>query len=295
MNTNKIEIPPFDNLLIYKKGYTAEVVSKIISERKLEGLRIFAVLKDDRLESLDFLHRFTFLERLDVTSALDYDFNFLQDLARLKKLSISTEGSNEINLCSLHELQYLSIKWRKKITGLENCTKLSSLTLVEFKEKDLQKIEALKTLVELRIKTAAIQNLNGADKLINLHSLNVGNCKKLQTIKAIHHMAKLKELYLDACPNIKDYEEVTDLPSLETLSLIDCGKVQSLKFIERYPSLEKLSLLGNTIIVDGNLVPAKRIKSVEHKHYNHYNVELENPSYNQNVKNNLEKLKNWFK
>jgi Leucine-rich repeat (LRR) protein len=295
MNTDNIEIASFDNLLVYKKEYTPEIVSRIITERKLGGLRIFAVLKDDRLESLDFLRAFTFLERLDITSALDYDFNFLKDLARLKKLSISTEGSNEINLSSLHDLQYLSIKWRKKITGLENCKKLSSLTLVEFKEKDLQKVQGLKSLVELRIKTGTIENLSGADKLLNLRTLNIGNCKKLQSIKAINHLPNLKELYLDTCQNINNYEEVTDLPNLEALSLTDCGKVQSLKFIERYPALQKLSLLGNTVIVDGDLVPAKRIKSVEHKHYSHYNVKVENPSYNQNVKNNLEKIKNWFK
>ena len=295
MNADNIEIAPFDNLLVYKKEYTPEIVLRIMTERKLGGLRIFAVLKDDRLESLDFLREFSFLERLDITSALDYDFGVLQDLAKLKKLSISTDGSNEINLSNLHELGYLSIKWRKKITGLENCTKLSSLTLIEFKERDLQKIQGLTNLVELRIKTGTIENLSGAEKLMNLQSLNLGNCKKLQSIKAINHLLNLKELYLDACPNINDYDEVTDLPNLETLSLTDCGKVQSLKFIERYTALQKLSFLGNTVIVDGDLVPAKRIKSVEHKHYSHYNVKLENPSYNQNIKNNLDKIKNRFK
>ncbi|MFT3750123.1 MAG: hypothetical protein QM768_17530 [Agriterribacter sp.] len=295
MNTDDIEIAPFDNLLVYKKGYTPEIVSKIITEKSLGGLRIFAVLKEDRLESLDFLRSYIFLEKLDITSVSDYDFSFLQNLTRLKKLSINTEGNNEINLGSLCELQYLSIKWRKKIVGLENCTKLSSLTLIEYKERDLQKIGILQGLVELRIKTSAVETLSGADKLINLRNLNVGNCKKLQLIEAINHLQNLNGLYLDACPNIKDYEEVTDLPSLETLDLTDCGKVQSLKFIERYPALQKLSLLGNTIIVDGDLVPAKRIKSLQHKHYSHYNVKLENPSYNQNIKNNLEKIKNLFK
>ena len=292
---NEIEISPYGNMLVYKKGYTAEFVKKVIQEHRLNGLRIFDHL--DRLDTLDFLKDYTFLEKLDIDCIYDHDYSFLSILLHLKHLGIgaSIKQSNTIDLSNQQELETLSINWRKKIAGLDNSTKLSSLTLADFKEKDLQKIEALKTLIELRIKTGSIESLSGADKLINLRSLNIGNCKKLQSIKAINHLPNLKELDLDACPNINDYDEVTDLPNLKTLNLTDCGKVQSLKFIERYPSLEKLSLLGNTVIVDGDLVPAKRIKSLQHKHYSHYNVKLENPSYNQHVKNNLEKIKNWFK
>jgi hypothetical protein len=284
-----------NKLLVYKSEYTLEEIYAVIKSKNLNGLRIFSELKNDRLEDISFLKDYTFLEQLDVTSANDFDFSFLKNLTNLKKLSINVEGNNEINLGSLTQLQYLSIQWRKQITGFDNCTSLSSLGLIEFKEKDLQKIQGLKNLAELRIKTGTIENLSGADKLINLRTLNIGNCKKLQSIKAINHLPSLKELYLDTCPNIYDYDEVTDLPNLDTLNLADCRKVQSLKFIERYPSLQNLSLLGNTIIVDGDLVPAKRIKSIEHKHYSHYNVKLENPSYNQHVENNLEKIKNWFK
>lgn len=292
---NKIEISPYGNMLVYKKGYTPDFVKNAIEKNGLKGLRIFDHL--DRLDTLDFLKEYTFLKKLDIDCINDQDYSFLGSLPNLEYLGIgpSTKQFNPINLSNQRNLRILGIQWRKKITGFENCTRLSSLTLVEFKEKDLQKIASIKSIAELRIKTASIESLHGADKLTNLHNLNIGNCKKLQSIKAINHLPKLKELYLDTCPNIKDYEEVTDLPNLETLSLVDCGNVQSLKFIEKYQSLSKLSLLGNTVIVDGDLVPAKRIKFVEHKHYSHYNVKLENPSYNQNIKNNLEKIKNLFK
>lgn len=292
---NKIDISPYGNMLVFKKGYTAEFVKKAIQKHRLNGLRIFDHL--DRLDTLDFLNDYIFLEKLDIDCMYDHDYSFLTSLTQLKHLSIgiSVKQSNAIDLSNQQELETLGINWRKKITGLENCKRLSLLTLADFKEKDLQKIQGLKSLVELRIKTGAIENLSGADKWINLRSLNIGNCKKLQSIKAINHLTNLKELYLDVCPNINDYEEVTYLPNLDTLSLTDCGKVKSLKFIERYDALQKLSLLGNTVILDGDLVPAKRIKSLQHKHYSHYNVKLENPSYNQNVKNNLEKIKNWFK
>lgn len=292
---NKIEISPYGNMLVYKKGYTSDFVKDLIDKHRLEGLRIFDHL--DRLDNLNFLKEYSFLKKLDIDCINDHDYSFLGNLPNLKYLGIglSIKQLNTIDLSNQEKLETLAIQWRKKIIGFENCTRLTSLTLVEFKEKNLQKIECLKNLVELHIKTGAIESLQGVDKLENLQNLNIGNCKKLQSIKTINHLQKLKELHLDACPNINDYDEVTDLPTLETLTLIDCGKVQSLKFIEHYQSLSKLSLLGNTVIVDGDLVPAKRIKLLEHKHYGHYNIKLENPTYNQNIKNNLEKIKNWFK
>lgn len=295
MSLHNIEIAPFDNLLVYKKGYNPELVRKIIVDNKLGGLRIFSILKDDKLETIDFLQDYNFLEKLDITSSVDFNFDFLNSLVNLKKLSLNVEGNNTINLSNLKSLEYLSIKWRKDIKGFENCTSLSSLGLIEFKEKDLVKFSNLISLTDIRIKTASNTSLNGLQGLVNLQSLNIGNCKKLTSIIAVNELPKLRSLEFEKCPNINDYQLVTKLPSLESFSLIDCGRIDSIEFIEGMPMLSKLSLLGNTVINDGNLIPAKNIKSVEHKYYRHYNLKLENPSYNQNVKNNLQKIKNLFK
>jgi len=295
MNIGDIEIAPFDNLLVYKKGYTPELVHKIIADKKLGGLRIFSILKDDKLETIDFLQDYNFLEKLDVTSSSDFDFSFLSNLVNLKKLSINVEGNKPINLSNLDKLEYLSVKWRKSIKGFENCTRLSSLGLIEFKDQDLAKFRNLENLTDIRIKTASIESLNGLQGLANLQSLNIGNCRKLTSINAINQLPKLRNLEFEKCPSIKDYKLVTSLPILESLSFIDCGGIESINFIEGLPLLSKLSLLGNTVITDGDLMPAKNIRSVEHKHYSHYNLKLENPSYNQTIKKNLQKIKNLFK
>ena len=225
----------------------------------------------------------------------DFDFGFLNKLVNLKKISINVEGNNDIDLSNLKKLESLSVKWRKTIKGFENCTRLSSLCLIEFKEPDLTKLTNLKSLIDIRIKTASIESLNGLQELDNLQSLSIGNCRKLTSIKVINQLSKLQHLDFDTCPNVKDYDEISGLPNLQSLSLINCGKVESIKFIEAFPLLSKLSLLGNTVINDGNLLPAKNVKSVEYKHHNHYNIKLDNPSYNQTVKNNLQKIKNLFK
>jgi hypothetical protein len=295
MNVDDIEIAPFDNLLVYKNGYTPEIVSKIISEKKLGGLRVFSMLKENKVESLDFLAGYDFLEKLDITATTDFDFTFLNKLVNLKKLSINAEGSNAINLSSLKKLEYLAIQWRKKITGLADCTILSHLSLTGFKEHDLLKLANLKGVTDLKIKTGSIESLDGVGSLINLQSLLTGNCKKLQSIKAINHLPKLEEFIFDTCPSVKDYAALTDLPNLQSLSLINCGNVESIKFIKNLASLSKLVLLGSTVIVDGDLLPAKELKSLAHKHYKHYNLKIEDADYNANVKSNLQKITNLFK
>ncbi len=284
-----------NNLLVYKNGYNADEVYSVIRNKKLNGLRIFAELKNDRLDDISFLGSYAFLEELDITSANDFDFSFLKRLINLKKLTINVEGNAELDFSSLSKLEYLSVQWRKTIKGLDKCIRLSSLGLIEIKETDLAKLTNVKSLIDIRIKTASIETLNGLGELMNLKSLSVGNCKKLTSIKAINALPQLQHLNFDTCPNIQDYEHITSLPALQSISLIDCGNIASIKFIENYPLLTKLSLLGNTVIADGDLLPAQRLRSLEHKHYKHYNIKLEDNAYNQNVTSNLQKLKNLFK
>lgn len=290
---NKIKISPYGNMLVYQKGYTAEFVKDTINKNNLEGLRIFDHL--DRLESLDFLKKYTFLKKLHIDCVYDQDYSFLRDLYNLEDLTIggSITNINEINLSNQQNLKKLGITWRKKITGIENCIKLTWLTLVEFKEKDLQKIASLTNLINLYIKTATIETLSGIENLTNLQNLNIGACKRLQSIKGISLLSKLKELHLEMCPNIKNYEEIKNLPQLETLKFINCGKIASIKFIETLPALSKLSLLANTVVVDGDLVPAKHIKWVAYKPYKHYNIKIENPDLDLITKRNMEKIKSW--
>ncbi|MDT3739835.1 MAG: hypothetical protein RO257_10095 [Candidatus Kapabacteria bacterium] len=59
-----VSIALYAPLLNYKKGYTLEFVREKIKELNLRGLNIYAQLKDEKLDSLDFLKDFTFLKEL---------------------------------------------------------------------------------------------------------------------------------------------------------------------------------------------------------------------------------------
>ncbi len=291
----EIEIAPFDNLLVFKKGYTPEFVAATIRERKLGGLRVFAVLKDQRPEDLHFLANYPFLEKLDVTAGEDYDFSFLEKLPGLVKLSIKTAGKRVIDLSHQKKLLELSLLWRKQITGLQECSQLKSLSLNEFNEPDLSRVGIFPRLTELKIKTAAITSLNGIRELKALQYLLLANCKKLTYVSAMNGLEQLKELELDTCPRVEDYAGLLHLPALEKLTFTGCKKLASIKFIENFPALEEFSLTGNTEVADNDLVPAKRIRSVFYNHLPTYNTKIENKGYEENIRQNLLKIKNLFK
>lgn len=295
MNT-EIEISPYGSLLVYRKEYSLNDVKTIIKEHKLRGLRIFAQLKNDRLPNLDFLSDYSFLEVLDITSVDDSSFNFLHKLEKLKELTISVPGDNIIDLSYQTNLESLIIEWRKnKILGLEKCNKIRTLCLIDYTEKDFMPVSSLLSLEDLKVKTAIVNNLNGLVKLTNLKSILLGNCKKLKSLDGIADLKNVTSLSFDLCPLIENYDELGNLPNLENLQLTDCNSVSSIRFIERLSALKKLSLLGNTDILDGDLIPAKKIKEVFYKDRKHYNIRIENNNYDSLLKNNLNKIKGLFK
>ena len=291
--SRKIEISPFGSLLVYKKEYKADDVRSIIQEHNLRGLRIFAQLKDERLSDLDFLCEFSFLEALSITSTDDDNFEFLKNLKKLKELTIIIAGKNKINLSNQECLENLTIQWRKgKIGGLDKCHHISTLCLVDYTENDLTPLNSLHNLMDLKIKTASINNIKGIENFIKLNSLLLGNCKKLSNLNGLEYLINLKYLSFDLCPQIKNFNKIGYLPNLENLQITDCKEVETIKFIEKLPSIKRFTLLGSSDVLDGDILPAKNIKEVFYKHRKHYNFKIENQNYDDIIKKNLEKIKN---
>lgn len=260
---DKIEISEYGNLLIFKKSYSYSYVNKIIQQEKLNGLRIFFPFKSDSLTDFDFLKEYDFLEALEISvTSGEYDFSFLSHLVNLKKLSINVIGQNEIDLSGLKKLEDCTLLWRKKIVGLNNCTTLKKLCLIDFKQDDLSKISELINLNKLVIKTSSIQTLKGIENLKNVEQIMLGNCKKLKSIVDLNGLLKLKSLEFNICSSIYDFSDMRELPSLEFLQLVDCKDIASLKFLLNLKSLNKFYILGNTTILDKDFSYTNQINEV---------------------------------
>jgi len=293
---NEINLSSSGTMLVYKKGYTYGFVKDTIATYKLEGLRIFDHL--DALDSLDFLKDYNFLEKLSIDCILDQNYSFLKNLTKLKYLGIgiSVKENNPIDLSNQQNLESLDIHWRKgKIIGLEKCRNIKTLIIWSFKEKDFNAISHLSELVDLEVKTGSVETTAGLENLKHLESLSIAYCPRLKSIKEISSLKKLSSLEIWACSKIEDYDELKGLDSLTSLKIVNGKGISSIKFIQNFPALNKLSLSGNTVILDGDLTPAKNIEKVFYKHYKHYNIRIENKEIDQLRRSNLEKIKARFR
>ncbi|MFL5738724.1 MAG: hypothetical protein ACJ75B_00795 [Flavisolibacter sp.] len=283
------------SMLVFKKSYSIEFIKETLKRKSLKGLRIFSLLQDELLGSIDFLKEFDFLEELDVTTREVYDFSCLKYLNGLKALSLNVPEKTRINLTSQVNLLSLTYNWNKNITGVENCGRLKELWVIEAKTSDFSFLSSLSKLENLTIKTASITNLNGLGSLNNLVVLIIQNCNRLRGVSNVNNLVRLRELQFDTCPNVYDFSLLSNLPHLEYLKITNCKKIKSVKFIEDLPSIRKLSLLGNTDVEDGNLLPLIGIKEIYYVRRDHYNIELETKKQDEIRNRNLEFLKRMIK
>jgi hypothetical protein len=285
------EITEYGNMLMYRKGYTADFVNKTIKENNLSGLRIFDHL--DRLDTLSFLSDYTFLEKLSIDCAYDQDYSFLSRLSNLKDLSIGGDSrvKNPIDLSALVNLEYLGLYWRKnKIKGIEKCSNISSLSLIYFKESDLSAIKSLTNIKSLMVKISPIKSLDGFASLDSIEKIKIVNCRNLNDINVLHGCSNLTSADFDLCPNLEDFEPLRGTSKLKSLSLIDCKRTKSIKFVNDI-ELDILIMGGSTDIVDGDLIPAKKIKDVRYDHRPHYNIKIANEEHEARRKANLQMVK----
>jgi hypothetical protein len=245
-----IAISEYGNLLIYDNSYSADFVERTIQDRKLNGLRVWDFWEP--LSSLDFLSEFTFLTRLEIACRYDHDYSFLRSLSQLQDLSIegSTPMKNIVDVSSLINLKSAALQWRKdRFLGLECCTKLTDLCLIEFTDHSLSRIADLHELTRLRIKTSALRTLDGVSHLTELKHLELGNCRSLSSIRQLNGMKNLSTIAVHSCRNIADYQELRQLPGLQIFELIACGTIPFVDFERTLPGVT-IRLLERTRVAE---------------------------------------------
>ena len=214
-----------------------------------------------RGETIDFLEKVNFIEKLLITSTSIKDFSVLQRLKNLKVLSI-TDQEVIVDLNGMDHLVDLGITMNKYVKGISSLKNLKVLRLYKFnpKSKDCKELSELISLEELKISGSNIESFRGLNSLVHLKKLELNYLRKMNYIDALENMSgSLRILEFDCCKKLMNHEYVACLSKLEKLSFNECGEMSSIQFVTQLKYLKSFVFM-KTKVSDGNFEPCERLE-----------------------------------
>lgn len=232
------------------------------------------------LSDLEFLKDYPYVRGVELPTAGKIDVSGLRYLAGLEVLRIA-ESREALDLAQFEQLTRVGAEWHPKLRITEDCRRLRVLGLRKYKptSKDLSELAELPALEDLSIVQSPLTSIRGVGRYRKLKRLELSYLTKLESIAGIEELSgsRLEILECEKCKKIRDHAAVRAVPSLRVVRFNDCGEIPSIGFLDDMPNLEDFRFV-NTNVVDGDLRPLLRLKSVgffKKKHYSHTPEEVD--------------------
>ena len=122
-----------------------------------------------------------------------------------------------------------------------------------------------------------VTSLRGAAKHAGLTHVGLAHMGKLETLSDADRLPRLDVLECSGCGKLQEHAIMGQAKTLRILRLNRCGEVPNLGFLDGLPSLEEFRFVG-TNVVDGDLSPLLRLRSVgfdRKRHYSHTPKQLD--------------------
>ena len=290
-------------LEIFNESPQATIQSLKFLNDFTEAKRITSLEVYSRFCDFDNLYLFENIEILDCF----IDNNESLDLSRFKKLKVlmatRLEPFTGLDNTNIEELKIFGEQGSTLINTKPDPKKLSQLrqlrclrVLYHVKDFSFEEVSGLDNLEMVIICQCNIKNLNGLEKFPKIRLLDLTYCYSLNDISPIKNLPNLVSLELGPCPKIKNLDILREIPTLRVLSLHsfkevntdiiksvkelrflyleNCKSIPTIKFIDDLKKMLGLLILG-TKIVDGDITPALRLKSVGITPMRHYNIDTD--------------------
>ena len=205
-----------------------------------DGLKLFPKLSSLDLTYCKDLYDLDGLEgcstivsiRLDVCYHLE-DLKGLKNCPNLTHLSLHYCEKIESldDLCILASLKEIELGGGEtllnNVKGLADCTNLKKIALKELKSNSLPDgIGLLRSLEELNLyQSAELTDLSGLESLINLISLDLGECYKLKNLDQIVGLSKLNYLNLEYNDDVQPEPENRKMTTADEIAIYQ-SKIQ---------------------------------------------------------------------
>lgn len=236
------------------------------------------ISKKWRPEDYSFLEKLIFIKELNIIDTDMKNLNCIESMSSLEELSIEGTTEDTIDFTKLKNLKKCYLSWKKGYNSIFNSTSVESLSLYfeSSKPKSYDQIGQLVQLKKLSLNGAAIKDISFLKNFKKLCWLEFVSCKTLADFSLISVLNNLRRLTIIDLPKLTNLDFIEKLQNLKLLEL-EVKIIDSLSPLEKIHSLEYLYLYRPTNVLDGDLSPILKIKSlkdIEFQNKKHYNYKF---------------------
>ncbi len=256
------------------KGSWQDTYLKLLLDKGVQELELNDG-KGWRGDNVDFLRLLPNLKSLIIIDFSIKSIEAIHTLNGLLVLEISTYCKIPINFNAFPDLVECSFEWIKGSDSLFETSSIQKLFINRYDKKSSEAFSKLFNLKELSILNSPIENIQGLSALKDLKVLRLGGLKKVTSLQGLQNLHELEELEIQRCKGLFAIPEVFKLNKLKRLLLNDLGDIASIRGIESLAELKDFLFYESTNIIDGDLLPITKLKSLNNisyqnrKHYSH--------------------------
>lgn len=248
--------------------------SDVICKNNVSGLRLSA--SNGWCDTnIDFIHGLSTIQYLEIYNWDVIDTSPIESLPQLTNISLECNYRNSLDFTKFKDLQHCFFRWKPKSDSIFSSHSLKTLNIINYPYEDLQPLQALHQLKELKLTSKKLKSLAGTSSLEALVSIDLYHCTKLETLEEVQSAGKLTNLELESCRIISNLNPLSSLRKLTRVTLNNCGKLESLNPLKSCEKLSELFFIEDTNIEDGDTgifvyLPAlKTMWFANRKHYSH--------------------------
>ena len=214
------------------------------------------------------------LQRLHIINGTQDQLTVISELKGLRTLTIESNTRVNIDMTFWPSIEELAFTWSANFSNLKKATKLASLRVWSWKDKDLGLLSDVPQLRTLEVVRGSVQSLRGVEACAQLENLSLSHLSRLEDFHPICALKSLRALSIESCRRLANVNDLGTLSKLQMVSLTNLGVIATLAPLSSNGNLKKLFFAGSTNIADGDTDIVNRLEIIDfafqnRKHYNY--------------------------
>lgn len=209
-----------------------------------------------------FLRYIKPIKTLEIIDTHSVGIKNVEQQHELVTLCLNLPNANDIDYHAFYHLKNVFCYGDKRNDSLFSCNSIEKLYIDDFKIGDKHCIGNLKNLKDLTIANSNITSLSFAKELLQLKSLTILNCKKVQSFSDISFLRNLIRIEIRGVKNLHDINFLANSKNIEVV-IIETDKLASIKSLASLKRIKALALFGkNFLIEDMDLTPIYNLEQL---------------------------------